>query len=79
MSVLEVKDILASLVDKYEFEPRDADLRIVSLLPPFYNHQRLIASDLSQKRQSNIVTRPVIVGEEEKGYQLPLRVRKAVR
>ncbi|GAA6058942.1 hypothetical protein JCM10212_002894 [Sporobolomyces blumeae] len=56
-ALLEVKAILATLIDAFEILPRD---------PPFH-----------VERRSDIVTRPLVVGEELLGYRMPLRIRLA--
>ncbi|GAA6003065.1 hypothetical protein JCM10207_001969 [Rhodosporidiobolus poonsookiae] len=56
-ALLELKAILATLIDDFEFSPRDDDLKV--------------------EHRSQIVTRPLIVGEEDKGPRMPIRVRLA--
>lgn len=55
--MLELKSILAVLVDDFTFEEREKDMGI--------------------ERRSAIVMRPYVVGEEELGGRMPLRIRSA--
>jgi len=58
-SLLELKAILATLIDTFEFAERDVGGT------PIEGH-------------SQLVTRPYVTGELEKGSQMPLRIRLAV-
>jgi len=48
----------------------------VSLSTSYVDYDKADECDSHQSKRSNVVTRPVILGEEEKGGQLPLRMRR---
>ena len=68
--------MLIALLDAFEFLERDiGGTPVVSGVCQGLDDRLMLST---QTRAMNVVTRPVVVGEEDKGGQLPLRIRRAL-